>query len=39
MSEAVVTLLSAIADRLGWLALLNQGMNDNLAPIQKLVWV
>jgi hypothetical protein len=20
-------------------ALLNQGMNDNLAPIQKLVWV
>jgi hypothetical protein len=21
------------------LALLNQGMNDNLAPIQKLVWV
>jgi thymidylate synthase len=21
------------------MALLNQGMNDNLAPIQKLVWV
>ena len=25
--------------RVRFVALLNQGMNDNLAPIQKLVWV
>ena len=38
-SPKISRLLIEITDEMSKAALLNQGMNNNLAPIQKLVWV